>query len=1459
MEGGDRSVSTSIENRIVGMQFNNSTFQKAAAETLATLEKVKSAMDFKSVGTAVSGLPVGHISKFGSSIERLAHPIHNVSAAFIGLTTVAVTALSRMTNSAITAGAEFAKQFSGVSAAKAGFDEYSLTLNATQTMMAGTGESVKQVTRTLKELNEYSDTTIYAFRDMTENISKFTNVGLSSKEAAAAIKGVANVAAASGASANEAARSMWNFGQAMASGVVKLIDWKSIEIANMGTNEFKQQLIDSAVAMGTLTKTGDGLYKTLSGVTVTTKLFSTTLAEGWLTADALNATLARYSDNSTEIGKKAERLAQQVKTLPQALSIIQETMGSGWSETFRIVIGDLEEASEVWTSFNETVGGGFERLAARRNKLLEGWDELGGRKVLIEGLVNVFEALKSVILPIHEAFRDIFPPTTADELFKLTKMFRDFTEGLIVSEETGENIKRTFRGLFAVISIVGRIFKNIIRYVFDFFGLFSGGTGGVLEFTGSIGDLLYAFDQWIRKGWYIRKFFNMLMDARRAVLEPIIDVIGAIFRAFAALITSGPEAFFDRLAEAGNLFDKAMSAIKGSVSDSFQAIGDFFDGVLDRLGWLGTGIKGVFMLLAGAVLMVLNVFDGAGDAIADFFNFGGAGDAAASGTRDAVSEVGSQLESVVALTKSVKNGLGDIFSAFVEFGGFFGKMFDGFGSGFSEVLQAIGAKLRDFIVDLDFQDVLRLINTGIAFGFYRIFKNFGDSFNQIGKSASGVLDQVRNNLKTMQNDVRANMILKIAGAIALLAASIFVLSKIDPADLGVALGAVTALLGAMVGAILILQKNLTSGFFAGIGAGAQIAEIATGMVAMATAIAIMAAAVALFGNMDLKTILKGLGSVALVMAAMVGMTVVLSRTGGGATMIAASVAMTILAAALVALAGAVLLYDSIDASTLADGLASIAITIAVLVFAMNAMPRAGMIRAAAALTIIAGALTIMGAALKIIASLSAGDSFQAIATLGAVLFILVAAVTAMEFAQTGAIAMITVAGALLIMAHAMDILGSMKWQETLLALGAIAGLLIIFGVAGVVLAPIVPVIAALGAAMLLFGAGLLAAGAGMALFSAGLAVLATVGTAGFAVILAGIEGFLSLLPLFVEQFGLAIYEALRVITELAPELGKALIALLEEGFRVIIETAPELGDAFIVLVKEGLRVLRQTVPDISRTALYLLTELAWNIANNTQELTDALIAAFVAMLKAVRAKDNKVADQIVKTVISLANAISAAIENNSDRFNDAGERLAKAIVSGIVSFFWSTSGLGYITNQLGSVIDKAVSLAGGNSGGSGGAATPANPDNWEEFNGGAIGGTGGKNDRGGASGGSGGKTPRQKAALDEANRTILELNRIALTAPDISPTITPVLDLSQVERDASRIGQFLTADTSYLEALSVAAEREAQAEISPEEKSPETRDIVVNQNNYSPKALSNVEIYRGTKNAVAIAREELNA
>lgn len=253
-------MSRQVDERVVDMKFNNKDFESNVNTTMSSIEKLKQKLNFTGVAKNISSVSDAARKTDLSGLER---GVETVKVKFSALQVAAVAALSNIVNSAVDAGKKIVSALT-IDQVGEGFREYELKMGSIQTIMASTGEDLSSVSRYLDELNVYADRTIYSFSDMTTNIGKFTNAGVSLDRSVAAIQGISNAAAVSGANSNEASRAMYNFAQALSAGHVKLIDWKSIELANMATVEFKTQLLESAVAAGTLAKTSDGMYKVLS-------------------------------------------------------------------------------------------------------------------------------------------------------------------------------------------------------------------------------------------------------------------------------------------------------------------------------------------------------------------------------------------------------------------------------------------------------------------------------------------------------------------------------------------------------------------------------------------------------------------------------------------------------------------------------------------------------------------------------------------------------------------------------------------------------------------------------------------------------------------------------------------------------------------------------------------------------------------------------------------------------------------------------------------------------------------------------------------------------------------------------------------------------------------------------------------------------------------------------------------
>lgn len=632
-------MSRTIDERVVEMRFDNQKFEDNVQTSLGTLEKLKKALK---LDDAAKGLEEVEQASRKVKLNGLSSAIETVSLKFSALDVAAARVFQRLTDAAIDTGRKMVNALAFQSS-KDGFSEYELKMGSVQTIMAGTGESLETVNRYLEELNKYSDQTIYSFSDMTNNIGKFTNAGVKLDKAVLAIKGVSNVAAVSGATAEEASRAMYNFSQALSAGYVKLIDWKSIENANMATQEFKQQLLDTAIELGTIVKYGDQ-YATVTtnaaGKTYqafdATSNFNDSLAYQWMTTDVLTSTLAKYADETTDIGKKAYAAAQDIKTFSMLIDTLKEALGSGWAQTWELLIGDFNEAKTLFTDVGNELSALIETSSEARNSVLYEGMASGWKKWLKEG-IDDGELYKTVMM---ETARE--QGVSIDEMVKqagsLEKTFQNgwITNDLLAAsvdklvrkydglskeekEEMGitqaqidharelqqklkdgtidvaeyakafgelsgrenliEAIKNTFHSLMDIVHSVKEAFSDIFPPL----------TGERLkEFTVKVRELTERFKVSEETAGKIREVFSGVFSVVKAGIEIFKNIGKAVGQALGVLAPGGGR-ILDVLATIGSGISRAAEALTSSkaFTDFFTGLGNVLSSVVQRLsGWV---------------------------------------------------------------------------------------------------------------------------------------------------------------------------------------------------------------------------------------------------------------------------------------------------------------------------------------------------------------------------------------------------------------------------------------------------------------------------------------------------------------------------------------------------------------------------------------------------------------------------------------------------------------------------------------------------------------------------------------------------------------------------------------------------------------------------------------------------------------------------------------------------------
>lgn len=1276
-------MSTTVDERVVEMRFDNKQFEQNIQTSLSSLDKLKKSLNLEG---AAKGLETVNdaANKCSGNMSPLSNAVETVRVRFSALEVMAITALQNITNSALAAGKNLVSAFT-TDPIKTGFEEYETQINAVQTILANTsskGTTLDQVNNALDELNHYADMTIYNFTEMTRNIGTFTAAGVDLDTSVAAIKGIANLAAVSGSNSQQASTAMYQLSQALAAGTVKLQDWNSVVNAGMGGQVFQDALKETAKVHGIAI---DEMIKDEGS-------FRETLSKGWLTSDILTETLAKftgdlnedqlrtmgYTDDQIksimEMGKTANDAATKVKTFTQLFDTLKEAAQSGWTQSWEIIVGDFEEAKELLTEVSDTFSAVINASADARNKMLQDWKDLGGRTMMIEAVKNVFEGLVSVAKPVREAFNEIFPPMTGKQLAEITERIRDLTAKFKMGEESSKNLKNTFKGVFAVLDIVGQAFKAVAGGVGELIGLFLPAGNGVLSLTGSFGEYLVKLDETVKKTDVFGKAVSTVVDIVKIAIT-FVKTAGEKVKEFGKT--------------AGEKFD----------FPGFELFHSFLERVHDRMAQIGDGAG---KMKSGVIV----AFEMMGEAL----------------------EKCKFLKVMEALWTAVKVIAGGIADAV---GTMMGTLAEKLGNtDFSGVL-----------------DILNSIAVGgIAVSISKFLKSVTEpleGLNGVLEGVTGILDGVRGCFEAYQTNLKAGTLLKIGAAIALLAGSIVAISLIDSDKLSASLGAITVLFANLLGAMAIFnkissdtgkvskactamiamsvavsilagalkkvsdldwgelargligiaglttivvasskamasgQKQVMKGatsliiFGAAVkilasackdlsklqwdelgrgltGVGVLFAEIAvflrvakfngkmistaTGIVILAAAMKVLASACKDFGQMEWSEIGKGLAGIGGLLAELAVFT---NLAGNAKHVMSTGVALIAIGAAMKIFASAVKDFGQLQWDEIGRGLTAMGGALAEVAIAVNLMPK-NMIGIGTGLVIVGGALEIIANCMSKFGGMQWEEIGRGLTVMGGALAELAISLNFMKGTLGGSAALLVASGALAVLAPVLSILGALSWEAIAKGLISIAGAFTIIGVAGAVLTPLVPTILALsgafaliGVGVLTIGAGLLAAGTGLSALAIGFTALATAGAVGATAIVAAltviVTGIAGLIPAVLTKVGEGIIAICKVIAAGAPAIGEAVKAVVLMLIDVFVSCVPQLADGALQLVVGVLAALVTYTPQIVDLAFKFLIGILEGIASNLPSLikagVDVLVAFFAGIVDALRGID----------------------------------------------------------------------------------------------------------------------------------------------------------------------------------------------------------------------------------------------
>ncbi len=1190
-------MSKTVDSKVVEMRFDNKNFEKNVKTSMSTLDKLKNALKLDGASKGLEDLErKANSLKF----QGLANTVEHLADKFSGLQMAGTLAMYKIANAAADAGIRMVKSLSTDNIIS-GWNKLQQKANSMSTLISQ-GYKTEVVEEQLEKLNWFSDETSYNFTDMIDNIAKFTATGKGLEDSVTAMQGIALWAAKSGQNAQKASMAMYQLSQALGSGTMRKEDWKSIQNANMDTDEFRQQAIETAIELKTLKKVGQDTYQSLTGNKETFKKsqFADSLTEGaWFTSDVMMAVYKKYAKASDqmktaidkmsddygltltasqmikaydsikegtfdsfvkeaeidekavpvlkemvsqldEFGIKAFRAGQEYRTFNDVIDATKDAVSTKWMNIFETLIGNIDKQKELWSTIGEQFYEWFASPLDNLQELLNRWVDKGGRDSLWAGLGNIGSAISAIVTPIKEAWNDIFPPMTAKRLVELTKRFEELTSKLIIGEKTASAIKSSFKGAFSVVKTGIHIVGLLVKAVFNIIGALTPLLKGVILITGTIAKYTEKVSDAIRKSNFLANALNKVVDAVKFVTQGITNFVKEAFKV-------------DRVT---GFFKGVFTFISKICQNIAKAIGQFMK---------DNNVKSAVDLLNGGMLATLII------GLKKFVNN--------------LTKITDKAASFKSSILDILGGVKDVLSAYQK---------EINAKTLMKIAQSIAILVGSlFVLSLIDKDKLlsSLGSMSVVIAELMIAMNL---FTKIAKKFE--------DLKGFSSTKATMAMIGISASVLILASALKKISGLSLKELGIGLLGIAAGLGIMIAALRLMPDPKKT-----------IAKTSS-LIGMATALVVLSFALKNFAKMSFvdigKSLLAMTGSLTIMVTALNKM--------NPDSALRKSLSLLIAVNALMLLGAAMHILADLSWSDIGRGLTAMAGALFILTKAMNAMnagdksvskmgfigikgagksssvsKQGGAIGKSVGLLGATMSLIVLGGAMKILATMSWSDIGRALTAMAGALVSLTLVIkilgSSAKTAFTGAGALIIAANALVVLALGLKILGSMSVGSIAKSLVTLALAFTVLGVAGKLLSGIALPLLAVAGAMALFGVGAMAFGAGLILIASGIGALALALAGGATSIIAGITaiilGIAGTIPELIKIAGSAIVAFCQVIIDSAPMIATAIGTVLLETVKMFGDYIPLVANAVFDFLIKTLRVVADRLPELIISAM----------------------------------------------------------------------------------------------------------------------------------------------------------------------------------------------------------------------------------------------------------------------------------
>ena len=1125
-------MSKEVDERVVEMRFNNALFENKVQQTMRSLTALNEKLMFKG---AEKGFEKVSDASEKVKFNALLNALDNLSQKFSAVEVIGVTALMRITNQAVDAGERLVKALS-LGPIISGFQEYETQINAVQTILANTsskGTTLDQVNAALDELNHYADLTIYNFTEMTRNIGTFTAAGVDLNTSVSAIKGIANLAAVSGSTSQQASTAMYQLSQALASGTVKLQDWNSVVNAGMGGQVFQDALKETARVHGIAI---DSMIKKEGS-------FRETLSKGWLTSSILTETLQKFTGDLNEetlksigytdeqikkimeMGKTANDAATKVKTFSQLKDTLTEALQSGWTQTWQTIIGDFEEAKELFTRFSDVFSDLINKSSEARNTVLAGGLNTGWQQ-LSTALGDSADFYSQMLEKVMLANGSI----SQKQIDDAGSFVKALQQGGVSAEQLQNGLKESYKQLSvlgalsddalkakkldpAQVRSLAKSFEEVNQKVAD-------GSLDLDIYSKKIGELS-GREHLIESIWNV-------FEALEKVVEPVARAWQKIFSPITADQIYNIAKSIDEFTAKLSISDETADKIERTFSGIFAVL-NVWKNVLLTVGKVLGEVFNAVSPLAGGFLSITASLGDCLVEMANAVNNSKTFKTTLDGIHWIIGKVSEGMQTFAGVLTDVSNNVSVVFDPlktlgewFENFISFITPKLKWLADKIGEIFEELGSGASGAFGNLNDNALWGFANAGMIAGLITGIKGFLEAFKDIGSTVKDTIGGVAELLNKLgeavtawKNNKNAETLKTISTAVAILAGSLVVLSMVKPERLAASTGAMIALFAELLVALAIYDEIakktkkvgkgtssmvvMAAGVLILTSALKKISEIETGklltsvialgavmaelvaaqvaiskwakdgakhamsMLAMAAAVRVLAEAVEQLADLGWDGIEKGLIAVAGLLAEVAAFSG-LSNFGGLTA--GKAVGILILAAALSVLEKSVSAFSKMPVDELQNGIGVLgAILGEIAVFSMLSNPAEHVLSTATALTILSGGLLILSNALANLGGMTLGQIGVALAAMAGGLIEMSVALTLVKGSLGSATSFLIMSVVLNALVSPLKSLGEMSLEEIGHGLLAVGGALGIFAIAVGTMSLADPIVIAVSAAL----------------------------------------------------------------------------------------------------------------------------------------------------------------------------------------------------------------------------------------------------------------------------------------------------------------------------------------------------------------------------------------------------------